>query len=540
MAKRNVGFVDNHIEKVVVGLCALLLLGAVVFTFGGFRFMVNEFDPARLCEEARTQGDLLAQAFRNVQPRQSESDEKVASQNPLEEWFGPSARHLIQIAGVEAPPFRTQRFPPLVVSISGVNPEDRHGLARIVAPSTPIVTAGRTTFELPTKLEFDEVVQAGPDTEDVKQSTRSWISVAAQVDLVEQDVNFRAEKYPAGSYLTVVKVYLQRRDLTEPGSDWQSVETYLPFKPFKRPQVGESLEEFRRDLDWGSDWIARTKPPGRRTGDRVILPWVPYLDKPPDVPHPEDSPVRLQQSANRRARTWRELAKKAMDGRTPSKIVDLDAALILARAAVGSGAIGPEMEKSREFLDELIKKLPRKQREAARRPAPAAERLMPLLAHDLDVIPGHSYRYRMRYEVLNRYAGIRGELSDPTDAEMLTVFSEWSPPSRPVEAVSDVLFYLTKADRKRKEVTVTVYRKARTGWKNKDFKIKVGDEIGRNDRRVKKADFTTDTICVGIDFNRVVNKNKTTALVYLDKNTGMLRERLLSVDKKNKLRRKLD
>ena len=90
--------------------------------------------------------------------------------------------------------------------------------------------------------------------------------------------------------------------------------------------------------------------------------------------------------------------------------------------------------------------------------------------------------------------------------------------------------------------TVVVYKKGTGGtWKSKEFKIKVGEEIGRNDKLVKKTDFSTNAVCVDIDFNRVVGGKKDVALVYLDTGSGALRERLLSLDRKrdSELRKKV-
>ncbi|MBN2561247.1 MAG: hypothetical protein JXQ75_09990 [Phycisphaerae bacterium] len=543
MARQNVGFVDQHIEKVVLGLCAVVLVGAAVFSFGGFRFSIEGRSPTQLCDEAGRQADQLAQAVRSAQPRQDNpgGDEKKPD-DPVEElrrWFGSEREGLIKIARLEPEAGRTAMFPPSVSSIIGVDPDDRHHLARIVPPGIPIVTTGRSTFEIPNKLDLSEVVGSGPDKRDPASSTRSWVSVGAQVDLVAQGVNFITEKYPPDSYLTVVKVHLQRKDDTEPGCDWEDVDTYLPFKPPERPRVGESLGEFRRLLDEGIKYVAQTELPTRRSGDRLAVPWVPYLDEPPKMPNADEDPTERQRRMGRLARKWYDLAKKAMEAKTPSKTEEFDAALMLVWAAKMVGA-GPEwIKKADELLDTLVKKLPKRQRPDAKVGRPSPDRLMPLVAHDLDVVPGHTYIYRMRYEVLNTYAGITGELENPEEAERLTVFSDWSPVSRPVEPESDVYFFLSKADPKRAEVTVTVYKKTRVDWKSKDFKIKVGDEIGRNDRRVKKADFTTSAVCVDIDFDRTGDGGKTTAMVYLDTDSGILRERLLSEDRKSKLRKKL-
>ncbi len=542
MAKRDVGFIDKHLEKAVLGLCLLLLVGAAAFSFGGFRFRINDRDPGALCAEAKTQADLLAGKVRNARPRKNnptnQGREAADPVKELSEWYGRSARGLIDIAQVQPRLPRTQTFPPLVEAISGVNREDRHHLVRIVTPSVPIITTGRTMLEIPRQIEFVELVNSGPETRDTTLSKRSWVSVATQVDLVEQGANFSEEGYPPGEYPTILKVHLQRRDQTETWQDWEDVDIYLPFKQFKRPQVGESLVELRGQLDEVRTYIERTTLPKRRTGDRLELPWVPYLDDPPRAREVNDTADKLRQQANRRSRTWRERARKAAEGKTPSKIKDLDAALSLVRAALASGAGDSEIRKAEQLFDTIVKGLSRKQRDRVLNQEPRApERLMPLLAHDLTAVPGHTYRYRTRYEILNRYAGIPGQFVNPLDADRLTIFSDWSPPSRPVEIKSDVRFFLTKADSKRREVTVTVYKDTRTGQKNKKFKIKVGEPIGRNDARVQKVDYTTDAVCIDIDFDRIVDQKKTVAMVYLDTNTGLLRERLLSVDRKQSRRR---
>lgn len=546
MAKRNVGFVDEHVEKIASAVCVLILLAAVVFSFGGLRFSTNGRDPAALCEEVREQAEILARRITNAKspapanPSTEDRDPNTEPGNDLQDWFGPSALGLIQIAGIEPQLARTQKFPPLVTSISGISPGDRHDLARIVTPSVPIVTTGRTSFDVPAKLPLEDVVASGPDERNTTVAGYSWVSVSAVLDLIEQDANYYAEKYPPGSYPTVVKVYLQRKDQTEAWRDWENVDMYLPFEPPEVPEPGnEAFEGFRRLLDKGHDVIARTRLPSRRSGDRTALPWVPYLDTPPDVSDSGESRVG-QIAASRRARKWRELAKKAMDGKTPSKTEDLDAAVMLIRAALASGASAAEIEKADTLRRTLLKKLDKKQRTELRKAGRAPERLMPLLAHDLRAVPGHTYLYRMRYEVLNPYAGIPGELTDPALAERLTVFSDWSRPSQPTEVRNDVYFFLSKADARRREASVTVYKKTRTGWKDKTFKIKVGSEIGRNDKRVKKADFSTGAVCVDLDFNRVVNKKRTLSLIYLDPDGGVLRERLLSADRKDKLLKKLN
>jgi hypothetical protein len=164
---------------------------------------------------------------------------------------------------------------------------------------------------------------------------------------------------------------------------------------------------------------------------------------------------------------------------------------------------------------------------------------MPIMAHDLGVEPGRTYVYRMSYEVLNIYAGVTGELKNAEDAKVVTLRSGWSLPSRPVEVSSDLMFFLAQADPTKKDVTVTVYRKTRTGWKDQEYKVKVGETIGQKEKlgKNKGVDFATGLVCVDIDFDRldpVPGGKKTAVMVYTDPAEGRLRERYLTRDRKEK------
>jgi hypothetical protein len=545
MAKQSAGFIDLHAEKLVLGLCVLLLAGAGVYSFGGMRFKIDGRGPAELCEEAGREADRAAAAVRRAEPAKPKDAAQAEKDDPivrLREWFSPDGSGLVKIAGIEPEPWRTQRFPPIRPEITGVPAEDRHNLARIVAPSPPLVTTGRTTFDMPEPLDFSDFLVGGERGDDSKTVTRNYVSVAAQVDLVRQERNFYLENYPERSSLSIVKVDLQRMDEDEPWRGWQQVDTYLPFKPLKLPSLLDSkgqfklgeVTEFNRLIDRGKEYIVRTRLPSRR----ATPPPVPYLFDPPKINQAASEGGRL-------AKRWTDLAKKAIAGKKPFAEKDYDAACMLARAAMAVvGAGEREVQAATKVLDEAIKRLRGRKREAYSETPRAPERLMPLVAHDLSAIPGHTYVYRIRYEVLNIYAGNPGELKNPADAEVLTVSSDWSLPTRPVEIERDVLFFLTKADPRKQEATVKVFKKTRAGWKDQEYRVGVGEKIGAKEKRGrnKGVDFTTGAVCVDIDFSRIdpsPGGKRTAALVYVEPDEGRLMERFLSRDRKNKLMRKL-
>ncbi|MFH1417129.1 MAG: hypothetical protein ABII12_02435 [Planctomycetota bacterium] len=546
MSKRDVSFIDLHAEKLVLGLCVVLLLAAGVYSFGGMRFTIEGKGPAGLITEAGEQAATTAMRVRNSKPapKREDAGKDKAWQEDLKKWFDPLREGLIQIAGIEPVPWRTQRFPPPRPEITGVAREDRHNLAKVVAPGLPIVTSGQTLMTLGQKPNLDEWLRGSAPDDASKAERRFYVSVAAQIDLVDQELNFYVEKYPANSHLTVVDVQLQRLDMDEPWRGWQEADAYLPYSPLQRPSIfdgrefkPEGVTEFSRLLEEGASHIARPLLPSRS----AKLPEVPYLkDAPKDTGGKTAAGGIL-------VKKWLGLAKKAMEGKSPFDGQDLDAAGILARAAVAvMGADEKDTETAKRLYADIIKQLSKPRQQFFKdNPLRLPDRLMPIMAHDLGAAPGHTYQYRMRYEVYNIYAGNTGELKDSSQAQQLTLFSGWSPGSRPVEVSSDVYFFLTKADPKKEEATVTVFKKTRAGWKNQDYKIQAGETIGRKEKRGpnKGVDFTTNVLCVDLDFAKTdpaPDGKRTVALQYVYLDDGQLRERFLSRDRKSKLMKRLE
>ncbi|HKQ48016.1 MAG TPA: hypothetical protein VJZ71_08110 [Phycisphaerae bacterium] len=540
MAKKSASFIDLHAEKIVVGVCALVMIGAVVYGLGGGRFAMNDKSTGELCQSVEEAADLTRQAIASAQPKPKESttpqpgggDDPVVR---LAEWFGGEAKGLIKIADVSTQLARTQPYPMPYVPIVASGGSTRRQLAQCIAPDVPIVSSGRSSFNFPAEKPelqgFDGRVQGTG-----KPVEKNWVSVAAQVDLTSQDANFRAESYPEGSFLEVVQVHLQRKDQTDPRRGWEDVETYVSYKPPTRPPMMvngapnmEGMVTFRSLINTAAEYIARPRLPS----DAATLPAVPFLDESPRST--AQTPDEAEQEASRRVKKWMDLAKEALAGRRKFKTPDLDAAYLLARAAAGTvGARAKDTEDARKLLAEIKAKMPKGRRPDLQDQVRSPDRLMPIVAHDLNVEPGHKYVYRIRYEVYNVYAGNPGELANPDDARRLTIFSGWSPASGPVEVTSDTYFYLTKADRAKKEVTVSVFKVTRRETRRKDYRVQVGDAIGRKETTGSKLNFSTGLECVDIDFDRVVDGQKDVSMIYVDPRDNSLGERLLSRDKKDK------
>lgn len=545
MAKKTAGFFDLHAEKLTLGLCALLVIGAAVYSLGGGRFSVNDMGPTELVQAVGRAADDARQAVQSARPSEAGKTAKAdPSKDPvalLQKWYGDSAEGLIQIAGVSPSLPRTQPFQPVQVMIAGDSSEARRSLAQFVTPDVPIVMEGEPIdMQIPEELPPLDQYDGRPPAPGVRKLRKGYVSVGAQIDLVSQDANFRTENYPEGSFLEIVEVQLQRKNLNDPRRGWEDVKTYLPFQSFARPKLVErgsgsfkfdGVDAFRRIINTGAEAICRPKLPSSAA---PVLP-LPYLDEPP-----KKSEDVSAADAERRVKGWTDRARAAMGGKRPFKDVDLDAAYILAKSAAGTiGAPDKSIEAAKDLMKEIVRKMPKSRRDVLQDIIRPPERLMPIVAHDLEAQPGNTYVYRIRYEVFNVYAGNPGELANGDDARRLTVASGWSAESRPVEITSDTYFYLTKADEKKGEVTVTVFKVGRRGTEKQDYRVKIGDEIGRKEKRGTKGDFSTNAICIDLDFARIVDGKKDVAMIYMDTADGVLRERILAIDKRDKTFAKL-
>lgn len=567
MAKQSVGFVDQHIEKVVLGVCIAGLVG-VVFLY----FVQDPYGskPSELFEEARKAADQTRQRVLNAEPPPDPpSGETGGNEEVLRifiDWFDPIARKgLVALAGIRERLARVQQFPTALLPVAETAAADRHGLARIVAPGVPIVTTGTTTFDIPPAASLAQFMKGSVPAGE--PSERSWVSVGAQVPLKDLLRSYLAAGYKPGELgLVVTGIELQRKMVGQEEADWETVEHYLPFIPPSKPRLtfdanGEIevsasnakeryLKTIRhpavQELIRGSNVDSSVPPVAQGTrGDKFEFPQIPFNPLPP--PDEAADPKGLQRNETQNARIFLSIARKALAGSRPFDEPDPDAASVLASSALGLMHADPKVRTEvRTFLEnEVTPRLKKLNRPLPPPDPPELETMMPILAHDLTVVAGHAYVYRIRYEIYNFFAGNSDIMQDMEDARKLTLWSEWSPASREVEVKSDTSFYISKASRqKRDEVQVTVFKMG-FGDKvdRKTFTVEVGDVIGGpGSGKTRGIDFTTDMICVDLDFDARVDGKNDVALVYVNRRDGTLWERYADRDRNDprfeELRRK--
>ena len=75
---------------------------------------------------------------------------------------------------------------------------------------------------------------------------------------------------------------------------------------------------------------------------------------------------------------------------------------------------------------------------------------------------------------------------------------------------------------------MTVWKRSRRKWEKQDYRLAVGEAIGKKDKG--GTDFSTGAVIVDIRFDESINGKQDTILVYVAPD-GSLREAVLSVDK---------
>jgi len=170
---------------------------------------------------------------------------------------------------------------------------------------------------------------------------------------------------------------------------------------------------------------------------------------------------------------------------------------------------------------------------------------------------GKTYQYRMRLQLYNRYVGISSALKNDEDAQEIKLLGEWSEPTEDVYIEPDAAFFLTSGSTNTQSgAKVTVYKWMEGVWVDERFPVVVGDRLkgsahkvvrilenGEEDRPL--VDFDTGSTVVDLDYNYNFRPTKlrgkegltlapptqTVSLVFVDEQSGELRQRILEADR---------
>lgn len=596
MAKESVSKFERHVEKAVLGLTAVVLLGAVAW-FGVMQPNSLTSDgqgtvtPTTVGNQVREKADFLRRTLVGANPP------AVAVESALprfEEALDPLA-----YAGVDDRLPSVVNWQPMVPPAGRMAPQEGELLLASVPKTTrPIVTAGRTTLlQLPPGIIGEGTapgVGVGIDRTSrvVYEVAANWVTVAAVFDLEEQRKSNRSANYSVSlQSVDLLGLELQRRaqrtDGTFSDSDWESIRSYRTYELPQTPQVKltPSSNGARADPESRIQaqyyWDSITPPDKQLELMRPQFPlplngspWKPpviegvdllkidnELSWPDDASHRYDafdiSPTGKEPiDMGERADEWLEQAEAAVEqGKWDQAEQDLEDFRNITSSTIA------QQEKEKELRDKIeIGRAVDKARGIGNAPPPQQTGPPPrtpkqmLWAHDArrgSVRGGATYQYRVRARVYNRYFAQPTQLMTDEDATKLAINGEWSEPSDPIYIPPESRFFVKTAVAGKGLAKVHVYQWEAGVVVQETLEVRPGElmvDASREDLPdgpPRVVTFDPGATIVDLDFARPIYERKragkvdfesrpatTLAMVYLDAD-GILREKLLALDKES-------
>lgn len=556
MAKQLVNPIERHIEKVIVAVAGLVLLGAIA------KYLVTSPNQIELGGEMVTPSTIDARVARKadaIRQRIRDARPQVEKPEPLRGRFEESLATITPMEWRLAVSLRPEA--PLV---------DRAGsklgqaeLVKVIQLPKPTLVSGRSTFESQT------------EDGDILHSPANWVTVSTLFNVKTQS---ERQRMAFGAILKDVvygQLELQRRSQQPDGSwldkDWKLVDSW-PSSPPPDPVAIRLVSEGERYLvtrdNMGRiDRFAKdlTRPETQLDLLRPVLEMAeivngtawsfPFLTTCRDVimqddeilfPEDEPSPDPLDRfglcgGAATAAQPTRELTGAELNAqafiqaekmiaealKTNSENLAIQAFNLLAPIVRGREASNSDKTKARRVLanaEDAQATIARRNMRARRgvtskadqedEESPKRERLelQQVWVHDArpdDLMGGNRYQYRIRATLFNRLAGQPSKFADAIDATQIYIAGDWSEPSDPILIPPDVEFFVTGGNKKDEETKVEMYQWYDGVWiKARSQKFSIGDRIAMESKKVKVPSLTqvggTDRIDVVFDTGAVV------------------------------------
>jgi hypothetical protein len=568
MAKQLVGPVERHLEKAVLGIAGILLLGAIA------GYLVTSPNQLEIGGETVSPKTIDAKVVKKA----TDVRRRIETARPTEPEFEP----LYDVFEQELDPFKRANLPleaPAAVFIGpevptidkGITREGEKKLVEVVKLTKPVVKHGRSTFHIGAE---------GPGGGIFRPA--DWVTVSAVFNVEAQSRSQQQEYGAKREQVVFGPIELQRRARRNDGSwsedDWESVHTF----PADEVQSPPDLRITQDEGEWVVPKVSRSalegyfedlRDPARQLGlvrplmidirdgtpwevpiitnrrDVLLMDWEynrpneppeePFEDRYPDAPvyvvaeedEEQETPEEKHKGLLAESERFLRLAdenrseedatraynrafdvKRARDAtqrdKTKAERLMRRANQLLAdikRERLRGGSRGPEQSDSLE-QGERRDRLP----------------LQQVWAHDArpgSVKNGRYYQYRMRLLLYNRLAGEPGKFADPVDAQTVFIPGPWSEPSEAVTIEPDTYFFMTKSDERKDNVTIEEYQWFEGVWVKNRETLKVGDALEcRARREVPSLDgegvetplitFAADGTIVDIDHRRQHRERK--------------------------------
>jgi len=536
MAKKNVNIVEQHVEKVVLGIAVLFLL-AVIFMYlvgspNSVDFEGKSFGPSQIDLEVRQKAERLAGPSKLGRTTPMASDEipvpnwaerlnasfveGVVKSNALASTLTPTVPF-----GLPVPKLKIEKTRQVYEGFA---------LVKVLAPEKPKVRFERLLGLTAQQTDKSAAGARGKPAEGEEQEAQDidMVVVETQFDAESQlgliRKAYRDEEFQG---LIFAEVQVERRMVFgDDAGEWETVETFSLRPPPTRPTlklVGEvpapdsreAFDQYRKGLigDKGQLDVLLPEGPIRQdvalVGGRAAAPEAPterrsrptdrggalartlarggYGETPresrsidPSRTPRAERPIRLE-NMDQAEKYYSETLKKAEAALKERKTAEAEE---LAKKVIEVSNANPRTA-SREDIDranKILATVGRSERGGTPVPAVQEERFRQIRAMDINGEPGRTYQYRVRVGILNELCMAPARLKDPNDATIPVVFGDWSEPSEPVTIQQDIFFFLAgewpAGQNLPAAVRVEVFKWYLGQWVKASFRVEPGDEIG--------------------------------------------------------------
>lgn len=553
MAKQLVNPVERHIEKLIVAVAGLLLIGSIV------KYGVTSPNGIELGGETVTPAtinDRVASTATSIQERIRSARVEVDQLDPLFDDFEAELAPLEPVTLASVAPLRPET--PIVDSPE--TPVGQKELVKAVVPDAPQLASGRSTFAVSS--------QSGLASLEILD----WVTVTSLFNAKHQaDVQKLAYGAQYGD-IAVGPFDLQRRAQRSDGSwsedDWEMVEPWptaeVPAPPnivlvqegerftvpadvssnldifverISRPEMQiDILRPLMPDVRNGTPWkfpILTTYEDVLRQDDYYLFPDDPPSQFPPDRYGLRAQPARAAAAQAKtiadRLKEIETMMKKARENCEEGLAIDAhNVAFDLARSDAASPSEKQRAAQLQARADQLQGDIRRDvmtgrckvgamaggDGEKTKRVPPPVQQFWIHDANASSVKPGRTYEYRVRTRVLNQLSGDPTKFADPQDATRVWAVSDWSEPSSALTIPPSVEYFVISDDAKKEELSIEIYQWADGVWVKDRFRFGIGDRIkGESRQKVPSIDdptvpdnaivrFNGSAIVVAADFDR--------------------------------------
>ncbi len=543
MAKQLVNPIERHIDKGVLAIAGLVLIGVIAkfivtsphpIELGGQNVAPRDVDRVILANATDVR-DRLARSSKPEVNVEAERDTFLASLNPFSEGELKTKYPLVANLHPEVP---------LVGPPEPIEGDIR--LVDVVQPTKPVVIHGRSSLllNIPEEATFDMLPVLATPT--------NWATISALFKHVEQRERQRKTYLPDFEDPALLGMEVQRRAMRSDGTwseeDWRTVDTWAPtqFIPeypdiqliqesdgelatssavqSKVTQFWDEVRDDKNQLD-----LLRPLPVEALNGDTWQLPIITsrrdvllqddqlqFPDDPPQLNPMDrypDAPLSSEQSADDGlddTLSWpeqceqmlakaAELLKQAKADENPDLAVQANnlGVDIVTNSATSSRLkeqarqlIRVAAQTERDIKRKIAEKIARGGGDSSEEIKPVRQ-LLPnqqVWSYDgySESIPGgHSYQYRVRFLLFNRFLGLPKKLADPYDALKPDIFGPWSEPSDPIAIPPSRRFFVTNVQERESgdEVFTEMFRWFEGVWvRNSQARFSVGDKLAATAR----------------------------------------------------------